>query len=85
MVSKPSGTASNLRADSTGTTDTRHVFEQEHTVSASDEVFILGINMTKFGKHFDKDIVDLGAEAMMAALTMPKTRRQKTLCRLSAR
>jgi acetyl-CoA acetyltransferase len=37
-------------------------------VSASDEVFILGINMTKFGKHFDKDIVDLGAEAMMAAL-----------------
>jgi acetyl-CoA acetyltransferase len=37
-------------------------------MSASDEVFILGINMTKFGKHFDKDVVDLGAEAMMAAL-----------------
>ncbi len=37
-------------------------------MSASDEVFILGINMTKFGKHLDKDVVDLGAEAMMAAL-----------------
>ena len=37
-------------------------------MSASDEVFILGINMTKFGKHFDKDVVDLGAEAMTAAL-----------------
>ncbi len=37
-------------------------------MSASDEVFILGINMTKFGKHFDKDVVDLGAEAIMAAL-----------------
>jgi acetyl-CoA acetyltransferase len=32
------------------------------------DIWILGINMTKFGKHFDKDIVDLGAEAMMAAL-----------------
>nr|WP_197536899.1 thiolase family protein [Ilumatobacter coccineus] len=32
------------------------------------DIFILGINMTKFGKHFDKDVVDLGAEAMMAAL-----------------
>ena len=37
-------------------------------MSASDEVFILGINMTKFGKHFDKDVVDLGVEAMTAAL-----------------
>jgi len=37
-------------------------------MSASDEVFILGINMTKFGKHLDKDVVDLGAAAMMAAL-----------------
>ena len=34
----------------------------------SDSIWILGINMTKFGKHFDKDVVDLGAEAMMAAL-----------------
>ncbi len=37
-------------------------------MSASDDIWILGINMTKFGKHPDKDIVDLGAEAMMAAL-----------------
>ena len=35
----------------------------------SDSIFILGINMTKFGKHPDKDVVDLGAEAMMAALS----------------
>ncbi len=34
----------------------------------SDDVFILGINMTKFGKHPDKDVIDLGAEAAMAAL-----------------
>ncbi len=37
-------------------------------MSASDEIFILGINMTKFGKHPDKDVVDLGAEAVQAAL-----------------
>ena len=34
----------------------------------SDEVWILGINMTKFGKHPDKDTVDLASEAAMAAL-----------------
>jgi acetyl-CoA acetyltransferase len=38
-------------------------------MSASDEVWILGINMTKFGKHPDKDTVDLAAEAVRAALT----------------
>jgi acetyl-CoA acetyltransferase len=37
-------------------------------MSASDDIWILGINMTKFGKHPDKDTVDLGAEAIMAAL-----------------
>ncbi len=37
-------------------------------MSASDEIWILGINMTKFGKHYDMDIVDLGSEAIMAAL-----------------
>jgi acetyl-CoA acetyltransferase len=37
-------------------------------MSASDEIFILGIHMTKFGKHPDKDVVDLGAEAIMGAL-----------------
>jgi acetyl-CoA acyltransferase len=35
---------------------------------ASDDVWILGITMTKFGKHPDKDTVDLAAEATMAAL-----------------
>jgi len=35
---------------------------------ASDDIWILGINMTKFGKHPDKDTVDLASEAAMAAL-----------------
>jgi acetyl-CoA acetyltransferase len=35
---------------------------------ASDDIWILGIYMTKFGKHPDKDIVDLASEAAMAAL-----------------
>ena len=35
---------------------------------ASDDVWILGIHMTKFGKHPDKDTVDLAAEATMGAL-----------------
>ena len=35
---------------------------------SDDDVFILGINMTKFGKHPDKDTTDLGAEAALAAL-----------------
>ncbi len=34
----------------------------------SEEFWILGINMTKFGKHPDKDSVDLAAEASLAAL-----------------
>ena len=34
----------------------------------SDDVWILGIHMTKFGKHPDKDTVDLAAEAALAAL-----------------
>ncbi|HEY7628014.1 MAG TPA: thiolase family protein [Ilumatobacteraceae bacterium] len=37
-------------------------------MSNSDEMWILGIHMTKFGKHLDKDIVDLGAEAIRGAL-----------------
>jgi acetyl-CoA acetyltransferase len=37
-------------------------------MSRSDDIWILGIHMTKFGKHFDKDIVDLGSEAIMGAL-----------------
>jgi acetyl-CoA acetyltransferase len=35
---------------------------------ASDDIWILGITMTKFGKHLDKDTVDLAAEAAMGAL-----------------
>ena len=35
---------------------------------ANDDIWILGINMTKFGKHPDKDVVDLASEAAMAAL-----------------
>src|SRR3954452_1209997 len=34
----------------------------------ADDVFILGITMTKFGKHPDLDTVDLAAEAAMGAL-----------------
>ncbi len=35
---------------------------------AAADVWILGIVMTKFGKHTDKDIIDLAAEAAMGAL-----------------
>ncbi len=35
---------------------------------ASDDIWILGITMTKFGKHTDKDVLDLAAEAAMGAL-----------------
>ncbi|MDQ6697697.1 MAG: thiolase family protein, partial [Actinomycetota bacterium] len=34
----------------------------------AEDVWILGIHMTKFGKHPDKDTVDLASEAAMAAL-----------------
>ena len=34
----------------------------------SEDVWILGIHMTKFGKHADKDTVDLASEAALAAL-----------------
>ncbi len=35
---------------------------------ANDDIWILGIHMTKFGKHPDKDVVDLASEAVMGAL-----------------
>src|SRR3984885_7654546 len=35
---------------------------------AADDVWILWINMTKFGKHPDLDVVDLAADAAMSAL-----------------
>ena len=34
----------------------------------AENVWILGIHMTKFGKHKDKDLLDLGAEAAIGAL-----------------
>ena len=34
----------------------------------SDDIWILGIHMTKFGKHPDADIIDLAAEAATGAL-----------------
>src|SRR5947207_13374009 len=34
----------------------------------AENVWILGIHMTKFGKHRDKDTLDLGAEAVFGAL-----------------
>lgn len=34
----------------------------------SDAVWILGIHMTKFGKHKDRDLVDLAADAVLGAL-----------------
>src|SRR5437660_11912680 len=34
----------------------------------ADDVWILGIRMTKFGKHPDKDPIDLAAEAALGAL-----------------
>src|SRR3954469_9102482 len=41
---------------------------EERPVPNSDGVYILGITMTKFGKHPDKDTVDLASEAALAAL-----------------
>src|SRR5919201_4216618 len=35
---------------------------------ASGDIWILGIHMTKFGKHPDKDTIDLASEAAMGAL-----------------
>ena len=35
---------------------------------ASNDVYILGIYMTKFGKHSDRDVLDLGSEAILNAL-----------------
>jgi len=35
---------------------------------ASDDLWILGIQMTKFAKHADKDVIDLASEAALGAL-----------------
>ncbi len=34
----------------------------------ADDVWILGIHMTKFGKHPDSDVIDLASEAALAAM-----------------
>ena len=34
----------------------------------AEDVWILGIHMTKFGKHPDKDVVDLASDAALKAL-----------------
>lgn len=34
----------------------------------ADDIWILGITMTKFGKHADRDVVDLASEAVQGAL-----------------
>ncbi|OBI44009.1 thiolase [Mycobacterium sp. E796] len=36
---------------------------------ASDDIYILGINMTKFGKHPTRDALDLASEATLGALS----------------
>ena len=36
----------------------------------SDTIWIIGSNMTRFGKHPDKDVVDLAAEASREALKL---------------
>ena len=35
---------------------------------SGDDVWVLGIHMTKFGKHPDKDVVDLASESVLGAL-----------------
>ena len=47
----------------------------EGEADGCDDIWILGIHMTKFGKHPDNDIVDLAAEAAMAALEGRRRRR----------
>jgi len=36
---------------------------------ATGDIWVLGIHMTRFGKHPDKDLVDLASDAAMAALS----------------
>lgn len=35
---------------------------------STNDIYILGINMTKFGKHTDKDTIDLASQAALAAI-----------------
>jgi acetyl-CoA acyltransferase len=38
------------------------------SIVATEDVWVLGIHMTKFGKHPDQDLVDLASEAVLGAL-----------------
>ena len=46
----------------------QHITTESENTMAADDIYILGIYMTKFGKHTDKDVVDLASEAVLAAL-----------------
>ena len=35
---------------------------------SGDDVWMLGIHMTRFGKHPDKDVVDLASESVLGAI-----------------
>src|SRR6202011_3676257 len=56
---RPSGSGSSRRPDAAG---------YERSTHMAEDVWILGIYMTKFGKHPDKDTIDLAAEAALSAL-----------------
>ena len=43
---------------------------------ANDDIWILGINMTKFGKHKDKDVLDLATRRQRSAALERRRRRR---------
>ena len=61
--------------DDDGTEAVAFAFEpQAESVMSSmsdsgDNVWILGTYMTKFGRHTDKDLIDLASESALGALT----------------
>src|SRR5699024_9454845 len=42
--------------------------DRERSSVMTQDVWILGIHMTKFGKHPDRDVLDLASEAALGAL-----------------
>ncbi|GIR34782.1 MAG: hypothetical protein CM15mP49_01670 [Actinomycetota bacterium] len=46
----------------------------------SDTIWIIGSNMTRFGKHPDKDVVDLAAKLAVRHSRMPVFPSQKSEC-----
>ena len=59
-----------IGTDDNGTDAIGFGFEPMRRLStmASDDLWILGIHMTKFGKHPEMDLVDLASEAVLGAL-----------------